>query len=240
LRKKTLVVLSAALLFGYLAFSRNLWFSELERQVAVGKNILTKSIDIEKPGKILWRITENQWKYKGEARVALLIDTNQRLPSSALRKESMILQVIMDANAVTYQSSSAGMKEVLRANRLIRNWYFTTNEPLSPKARIWESGNGSTVEFGLCGINRYPFEDTIIEMDVIRPDSILGKANPRLIVYGDNDYAVVEHIGSLRIMRDVVLSLLACCIIILAYFGIKTKSNNALNRTVDPGGSTSI
>ncbi|OGV63027.1 MAG: hypothetical protein A2283_14895 [Lentisphaerae bacterium RIFOXYA12_FULL_48_11] len=155
MKKKIMIVLSATVLLAYLAYSRNLWFSELERQVAVGKDILSQPIDIEKPGKILWRITEDQWKYTGEVKVGLLIDNNQTLPRDALRKESMALQVVLDANAVTYQPSTSGMKEVLRVNRLIRNWYFTTNEPLSPNARIWESGNGSTVEFGLCGVNRY-------------------------------------------------------------------------------------
>jgi hypothetical protein len=225
MKTNIVIGLIAALLLGYLAYSRSLWFPELERQVAVGRDRLSKPVDIEKAGKILWRITENQWKHTGELKVALLIDNAQTLPRDALRKESMALRVVMDANAVTFEPSLSGVKEVLHANRLIRNWYYTTNEPLSPKARIWESAGGGTVEFGLCGVNRYPLEDTIIEMDILRPDTILGKANPRLVVYEDYDYAVEEHIGSLRFLRDVILCLLACCIAILSYFAMKTKSH---------------
>ena len=240
MRKNFVILFIAALLLGYLAYSRSLWFPELERQVAVGRDRLSKPVDIERAGKILWRIPEGQWKYTGEVKVALLIDNAQTLPRDALRKESMALQVAMDANAVTYEPSLSGMKEVLRANRLIRNWYYTTNEPLSPKARIWESGGGGTVEFGLCGVNRYPWEDTIIEMDVLRPDPILGKANPRLIVYGDYDYAVDEHIGSLRAVRDVILCLLAGCIAILACFAMKTTSTQASDATSEtPSGAAS-
>ena len=234
MKKDLVILLIAALLLGYLAYSRSLWFPELERQVAVGRERLSKPIDIEKAGRILWRIPEDQWKYTGEVKVALVIDNAQTLPKGALRKESMALQVVMDASAVTYEPSLAGMKEVLRANRLIRNWYYTTNEPLSPKARIWESGGGGTVEFGLCGVNRYPWEDTIIEMVILRPDPILGKANPRLIVYGDYDYAVDEHIGSLRTVRDVILCLLSGCIAILAYYAMQRKSNQPSDATSEP------
>lgn len=234
MNKNIVVVLGAALLLGYLAYSRSLWFPELEREVAMGRDTLAKPVDLEKAGKILWRIPEDQWKHTGEVKVALLIDNLQTLPRDALRKESMALQVVMDANAVTYEPSTSGMKEVLRANRLIRNWYYTTNEPLSPKARIWESGGGETVEFGLCGVCRYPWEDTIIEMDILRPDPILGEAHPRLIVYSDYDYAVDEHIGGLRTLRDVTLCLLACCIAVLAYYAMKAKSNQASDATSEP------
>lgn len=235
MKKNIVVVLIAALLLGYLAYSRSLWFPELERQVAVGKDRLSKPVDIEKSGKILWRIPEDQWKYTGEVKVALLIDNAQSLPRAALRKESMALQVVMDASAVSCEPSLSGMKEVLRANRLIRNWYYATNAPLSPKARIWESGGGGTVELGLCGVTRYPWEDTIIEMDILRPDPILGGANPRLVVYGDYDYAAEEHIGSLRAARDVILCLLACCIALLAYYAMKTKSNQVQAASSEPG-----
>src|SRR3989339_1998826 len=121
MKKNIVIVLIAVLLLGYLAYSRSLWFPELERHVAVGRDRLSKPVDLEKAGKILWRIPEDQWKYTGEVKVALLIDYAQTLPRDALRKESMALQVVMDANAVTYEPSLSGMKEVLRANRLIRN-----------------------------------------------------------------------------------------------------------------------
>ena len=182
-------------------------------------------VDLSKTGKVVWRIPEDKWKYTGEVKVALELDNNQMLPSAAFQKESMGLRVVMDAKATTYEPPASGMKEVLQANRLICNWYFTTDEPLSPEARIWESGGSSFMEFGLCGANRYPWEDTIIEMDVLRADPILSKANPRLIAYGDYDYAVLEHIGLLRFLRDTILVLLALCVVIMAYYGIKPKSN---------------
>lgn len=228
MKRNLVIVISAVLLLGYLAYSRSLWLSGLEKQVSIGKDRLSKPIDIEKTGKTLWRIPQEQWKYTGEVMVALEVDNIRTIPRSAYNKGSMALRVVMDANAITYTPSNSGMKEVLRAGRLIHNWYYTTNEPFSPEARIWVSGGSSTIEFGLCGVNRYPWEDTIIEIDVLRSDPELSKANPRLVAYGNYDYAVYEHIGSLRMLRDVVLILMAFCIALLAYYGMKPKSNQAL------------
>lgn len=148
--RNIVIVVSTLLLLGYLVASRGLWFAELEREVAIGKDRLSKPVDLEKTGKIEWHIPEDQWKYTGEVKVALEVDNVQTIPRNAYSKETMALRVAMDANAITYQPSNAGLKEVTRANRLIRNWYYTTNEPFSPEARIWESGGESTIEFGLC------------------------------------------------------------------------------------------
>ncbi|GFE58993.1 hypothetical protein [Geobacter sp. AOG1] len=225
MKKNIIIVASAVLLLVYLACSRSLWLSGLERQVAIGRDRLSKPIDIEKTGKIIWRIPQDQWKYTGQVNVALEVDNIQTIPRSAYNKDSMALRVAMDATAIAYTPSNSGMKEVLRADRLIRNGYFTTNKPFAPEARIWVSGGAGTYEFGLCGVNRYPWEDTIVEIDILRADPTLGKANPRLVAYGDYDHAVYEHIGSLRVMRDIVLLSLALCIGLLAYYGMKKESN---------------
>lgn len=60
-------------------------------------------------------------------------------------------------------------------------------------------------------------------MDILRADPILARAKPRLVAYGEFDYAVNEHIGGLRIMRDAILVLLAACVVILAYLAMKRR-----------------
>ena len=133
----------------------------------------------------------------------------------------MALKLRMDAYAVTYEPTTKGTSiEGIRAPRLIRNWYFTTDMPFSPKARIWESW-GKTVELGLCGIQRYPYEDTYVVFDIIEADPLLAKANPKVEVVGEHDYAVFEHITALRMVRDAVLLLLGFCVISVAYVAIK-------------------
>jgi len=133
----------------------------------------------------------------------------------------MALKVKMDAYAITYNPTGKGTRiEGFRAPRLIRNSYFTTDMPLSRDARIWESW-GTTVELGLCGFQRYPFEDSYVTLDIAEADPMLAKANPTLEITGDYDYAVYEHIKILRIFRDVILLVLALCVASIAYVAIR-------------------
>ena len=219
--KKALIVAGALFLLLYLFASRSLWFPALERQVRVGRDRLSRPIDITHPQKVTWAIKGDAWKYTGECHVALILDRVTDAPPEAYRRETMTLKVRMDAHAVTYQPTTTGKTvEGIRAPRLIRNWYFTTDTPLSAEARLWESW-GTSVEMGLCGVQRYPWEDTYIEVEVLQPDLLLAKANPRLQIFGEHDYAVYEHITILRVVRDGVLMLLAICVIGMGYAALK-------------------
>ena len=215
-------MIGATLILVYLLASRSLWFPDLERQVHIGRDRLTKEIDITQPQTITWKILGDDWSYHGEVRVGLLVDDLPTIPRESYRKESMKLQIKMDAYAITYEPTAKGKRvEGFRAGRLIRNWYFTTDMPLSPEARIWESGGGARREFGLAGVQRYPWEDTYIVAQILQGDPDLEQAHPRLEISGDYDYAVYEHIWTLRIVRDAVLFALAACVIWLAYVAVK-------------------
>ena len=219
--KKTFVAIATIFLLLYLFVSRSFWFPDLERQIKTGRDRLTKDIDFSHAQTITWKIKGDDWKYTGECRVALNLDRLSDVPAEAYRKESMALKLKTDAYAVTYEPTTKGTTiEGFKAPRLIRNWYFTTDMPLSPGASIWESW-GEKVELGLCGVQRYPWEDTYIIIDIVQPDPILAKTNPKLEIVGDYDYAVFEHITPLRVFRDSVLGLLGICILGLAYVAIK-------------------
>ena len=138
---KRAVILGGALsLLAYLFASRSLWFPELQRQAQVGRDRLTKPIDTSQAQTITWKINGDDWKYTGECRVALVLDRVSDLPPWAYRKESMALKVKMDAYAITYKPTTRGTRiEGFRVPRSIRNWYFTTDMPLSSNAHIWDS-----------------------------------------------------------------------------------------------------
>src|SRR2546430_9953835 len=102
----------------------------------------------------------------------------------------MALKLKVDAYAITYEPTGPGRRmDGFQAPRLIRDGYFRTDEPLTPDARIWESW-GESIELGLGGLHRYPFEDTYVVIEIIQPDPILAKANPRLEIFGEHDYAI--------------------------------------------------
>ena len=219
--KRAPIALGALFLLVYLFASWGLWFSDLERQANAGRDRLSKAIDLSRAQTLTWKIKGDDWKYSGECRVALVLDRMSDIPPEAYWKKSMALKVRMDAYAVTYEPTANGtMIEAFRAPRLVRNWYFTTDMPLSPDVRIWEVW-GNAVELGLCGVHRYPWEDTYITLDIIQADPVLAKANPKLEIVGEHDYAVFEHITILRIFRDGVLLFLGFCVIGLAYVALK-------------------
>jgi hypothetical protein len=219
--KKLLIIVGALLLLGYLFLTRSLWFSELERQAKVGRDRLNKPIDLARADTIIWKIKGDDWKYTGEFRVGLVFDRLSDIQPAAYRKESMLLKLKVDAYAITYKPTGMGTRiEGFRAPRLIRNFYYTTDAPLSSEARIWESW-GKSIELGLCGVERYPFEDTYVAVEIVQPDPVLAKANPRLEIVGEHDYAVYEHLPMLRIFRDFVLMFLVLCVIGLAYGAVK-------------------
>lgn len=200
----------------YLFLSRGLWLAELEKQGTVGREKLTKSIDLTRAETVTWKITGDEWKYTGECQVALVLDRPDDIPHESYRKESRALKLRVDAYAVTSRPATGRNAEGFRAPRLIRNWYYTTDEPFSPEARLWE-GWGKSVELGLCGATRYPWEDTYVVIEILQPDPILAKANPRLQIVGEHDYAVYEHLPRLQLYRDLVLLFLTVCVIGLAY-----------------------
>ncbi|HTM56436.1 MAG TPA: hypothetical protein VL175_20560 [Pirellulales bacterium] len=222
--KKLLVVLGAALLLIYLLASRSLWLADLERRVLIGTHRLSKEIDVSQPRATEWKISADDWPYEGEVRVSLILDDLSTIPRDSYEKKSMKLQIKMDAYAITFEPTGKGTRvEGLRADRLIRNWYYRTDIPLSPEARIWEGVGGSRHEFGLAGVQRYPWEDTYIVVQIIQGDPVLAAAKPRLEVSGAYDYAVFSHIWPLRIIRDGTLLVLALCVLGLAYVGLKNS-----------------
>lgn len=222
--RKACVAAFALSLIAYLLLSRNLWLADLERQVQIGRDDRSQPIDISHPHTITWKIPGDQWKYVGECQVALVFDKIATIPWEAYRRGSMNLQVKMEAYAIPYEPAGIEKKvDGSRADRLIANFYYTTDTPLSSLARIWETRGDSTVEFGVCGVQRYPWEDTWIVLEVLEADPTLAAANPRLQIVGQHDHAVYGHIIPLRIARDVVLLFLGFCVIALAYEALKRE-----------------
>ncbi|MCF7817960.1 MAG: hypothetical protein K9M54_08765 [Kiritimatiellales bacterium] len=218
--KKTLIIIGTILLLGYLLFSRGMWFPSLEEEeVRIGSDRLTKNIDISSPTTITWEIGRNDWSYVGEVHVGLVVDKLPEIPREAYSKETMDLVVKVDAYA-TIPVPFRG-KKGLRPDRLINNWYFTTNTPLSPDSGLWESGGSTTREYGLCGVERYSQENTCIVVTIENADPVLAKANPRLEVVGEHDYAVSGHLQGMRIFRDTVLIILSLSAIFTCAQAIK-------------------
>lgn len=140
------------------------------------------------------------WAYQElEARLSLVLDCVRDLPNEVTQRSKIPLRVRIAAHGTT---KSRG-----RYDRLIRNWYFTTDEPCSPGANLWSAFGFNEIEHGLAGVLIYPYEQTIVSIDVTTPDTSLSASRPRLKLVGEHDYAIYEHLPFLRTVRDVGLVL---------------------------------
>jgi len=198
-------LVAVIIIASYLWAGRSHWYSELEREAELGNNPLhSEPINIAQTGTAVWEVPFGDWEFReGEAHVALTFDRVPQIPRERYRKDEMSLKVRFGAYAVGGDGS--------RTNRRIRNWYFTTDDPLSPDARMWVSGG---TEYGLGGVWIYPFEELYLELEILEPDTVLGGANPRLKIFPKHDCAVLGHVGVLRLIRDG--GLLVCGVLLLA------------------------
>ena len=220
--KKYAIILGTISILLYLLFSRGLWLADQERQVDIGKNRFTKKIDISKSKTVFWKINEEDWDYTGKARIALIVDRLPEISEESYDKTSIPLMVQVDAYAVVSNSESEGNSLRIKRNRLIKNWFYTTNKPLEAKAQLSMSKNYGPLQYGLGAIERYPNEHTYISINILKEDPILAKANPRLEIVGEHDPEIQNRIIRLRITRDLCLALVALFSILIARQAIKT------------------
>jgi len=89
-------------------------------------NPTMKPIKIDTTGDIIWKVPNGAWnKRKGQAMVSLCFDRVPGLRNEDIRREARPLRLIIEAYVIQKNSS--------RNNRLIKDWYFVTDEPFSEK-----------------------------------------------------------------------------------------------------------
>jgi hypothetical protein len=219
--RKTVCVLAIILVGTYLIVGRNFLFAELERQAEVGSHsVISPRLNLSKEGQFVWKVPREKWRYEeGDSQLSLLLDRSPGLPENSADRSTMGLRLKVEAYAVPQGGK--------RTDRLIRNWYYSTDEPFSPGARLWAAYGDKGIEYGLGGVRVYPSEDVYVVMNVTVPSPELQMANPRLKLVGEHDYAIFEHLPFLRAIRDVGLAvslLLLVTIVSLAWRGPGTRT----------------
>lgn len=206
--RRLLSVLAVAVIAFYLWIGRGQWFADLERQASIGSVPLYSDVlDVSRTGRTEWKIPREEWSYdKGVAKLSLVFSNVPGLPSESRDRSKVALRLKVSADGITEQGKSF--------DRLVRNWYFTTDEPFDPRASLWSSGGGSSIEYGLAGVILYPFESTLVTIDVTAADPSLSVGRPRLKLVGDYDYAAHEHLPFLRRLRDGGLAV--CLVLVIA------------------------
>ncbi len=198
LARRVFVVVGALLLVGLLIFTRATILAPLEKQVSLGREtLLSNPLDLASSHLITWDVPVERWRYReGEAKLSLLVN----------RSAVALCDVKANSPLRVRVSAIGRLESGLQYDRFVRNWYYTTNEPLSPGAKLWESGTAERLEYGLGAIAIYPFERLRISLDVFTPAPQLAVCNPRLQLVPNIDYAIAEHLPLLRVARDTGLA----------------------------------
>jgi len=213
---KTLVVISILILTVYLLLSRGMWLANLERHIKVANNpYYSKPLDLNKTGVIKFVINSGDWSYNdGLADVFLVFERSNASKEDHYWDRDFKLKVKVKAYAIT--------ESKMIFPRLVKNNLMPSDEPMSTTTKLWAGWPDTRLEYRLGRVLRFPMEDTIIEVTVLVPDTILAKANPRLKIVGDYDSAVLGHIYTLRLIRDFCLILCFASLVILIFFSWKS------------------
>lgn len=174
--------------------------------------------DLSKPGEFSWAIAANDWDYRGECRLALVVSreflTKHERPTGPTG-----LRIFVDVNAVSSQIESG------EPNRKVQNSYFQNRGPQHLGGGLWVSYGFEEIEYGIAGFQRYAVEDTLIRIDVLDPAQSEG-VNAYLRVSTDADYALGGHAPWFFRMVDlasIICSTAMICLGVLAFFRPKPK-----------------
>ena len=93
--RKFITIIAVLFIGLYLLVGRGQWFSEIERQVIVGRDrLFSENIDIGKKGIITWKVPRDEWSYEeGEARLSILLDRLPNLSAEKYHKENSPLKL---------------------------------------------------------------------------------------------------------------------------------------------------
>lgn len=170
----------------YLFFCKTQCINLFEEHAKIAKNYRDSNfLNISIQNTFIWKIKKEDWQCQtDEMNVSIVFNRIGNVSAERYLKKNMQLKVKINAYSIV-----RGKK----VNRLVQNWYYFSDEPFSEGTNYCEIWGKDTIEYGLGQVNRYDFEDTIIELSILQPDLVLSKANPKLRIVGKYDYAVLEH-----------------------------------------------
>jgi hypothetical protein len=208
------IILAAVIIALYVFIGRTHWFSEAEHAFLTGTHPLYSDVlDLTSPSTFTWQVPRDGWiSESGDAQISLVLERQPGDDASLFRPEHSPVHLRIGAFGLT--------RDQRRIDRLVQNWYYTSDEPISPGHRLGSSWGGERVEFILGAASLHHFEDLIIELEVLTGDGFLAEKRPRLKIVGEHDYAIMGHMSVLRLFRDggILLIFLLLSIIVVIHW----------------------
>ncbi|MCI0617964.1 hypothetical protein L0244_33745 [bacterium] len=178
---------ASAFILLYIFFARTGVYSEAHHvfKTAANKHE-TDQIDISRVNTFTWRISKSEWEHNGDAKLSIKFKRKNEIPFERYQKEHFDLRIKINAYGL--------LEDGTKFDRVIRDWYYRTDDPLSPIVRMWSVWGGGSVEHGLAGILCRYNEDLIIEVMVTSADPVLAQARPKLRIVGDHPSSMMVKV----------------------------------------------
>lgn len=215
--RRAFCLVAPLLVISYLYAQWSDWFSRIELDTVWKRPIISDPINLEKKGPIEWLVPKEDWIVKeGEADLALSLNlyTIPVIPAEPYQFDLRI--------KVRAQGRVPGGEW---QDRLVRDWYFKTDEPFSKEGTAyWSSYGQGRLEYGLGRVRIVAEEELRIIIDVLVQDDYFRWAMPRLKLVGKHDGA---ESGPTMIFRGMLRGggywASICLVIFLAWFSWPLK-----------------
>ncbi len=172
------IIFSGTILL-YIVVAKAGIFHEARQQLQIARNKHESGpIEISTPNVFIWRITQEDWGYEGEARLSIVFQRSPSIPFEKYQREQYSLRIKVSARGMPTLSTSY--------ERQIHDWYYNTNDPLSAESKMWAVWSAAEVEYGIAEIFRRSRETLVIEVSVTSPDTVLARAGSKLRIVGEH------------------------------------------------------
>lgn len=215
------VIISSMVIASYLIWGRYNIYSDFEEQVTYAKNVYHSDvIDLEKKHSITLEEGAFFDKFDTDKFIVLLeCSKTDEMKGEGYWRNDYSLKMKIDAFAKTENN--------ITSNRLVRNYFYPTDEPMQKNGKLWEGWPDDHMEYPLGEVIVFPKEKTFINIDVLVPDSFLNKANPRIKIVAKYDASLIGPYVYLKLLRDGGLLLSLICLSYLVILKKIRKSNNS-------------
>jgi len=207
-----LVILATITLLSYVLLSSKMWLMGFDKHLEIRDNpYYSQNVDLSKEHVFTWKIESNVCNYnKGIAKVLLVFERTPEMTGNNYWNKDFALKVKINAYAVTENN--------INAPRLIQNFFYPTDEPMSNETKLWSGWSDQRMEYLLGLVTRFPKEDLYIDLTILSPDFVLAKANPRLKIVGNYDDAAIGHLFTIWLICDIAIIL---CLFSLGFLAIQ-------------------
>ena len=139
--RRRICLIALVAIGGYLFALRTDWFTEAARSPRGRNPLYSEAIDLRRPQTITWTVPKDGWVYRN-GRAELSLALNVHMMREMLKdREQVELRVKVSAFGVRPDGS--------REDRLVKDWYYRTDEPFARNGNsLWSAWGYGRGEFG--------------------------------------------------------------------------------------------